>query len=68
METDVNGCSICQNGTEQYETFSARIGRKTIKRVQYDYRTTDGTLFSCVALSLEDCRQKRDQWLKTTKQ
>lgn len=54
------------NGQEQYEFFEvehlARRG-KDATRVQYDYRHTDGTPFSCVAKTLEDARAKRDQWL-----
>ncbi|WP_290383076.1 DUF3873 family protein, partial [uncultured Duncaniella sp.] len=38
-----------------------RIGRK--KYYQYDYRHTDGTLFSCVCSTLKECRQRRDGWL-----
>lgn len=53
-------------GQEQYEFFEvehlARRG-KNATRVQYDYRHTDGKLFSCVAKTLEDARAKRDQWL-----
>lgn len=64
MRTDNNGCSTCANGTEQYETFTARIGRKTIKRVQYDYRTENGELFSCVAPTLDAARERRDNWLR----
>ncbi|MDE6083026.1 MAG: DUF3873 domain-containing protein, partial [Muribaculaceae bacterium] len=33
------------------------------KRYQYDYRHTDGELFSCVAPTLTECRRKRDEWL-----
>lgn len=61
---DSRGCSICQAGSENYETFGIRIGRKTVSRVQYDYRHTDGTLFSCVGKTLEDCRKRRDLWLR----
>ena len=32
-------------------------------RVMYDYRTQDGDLFSLVAPTLKECRQKRDEWL-----
>lgn len=60
---DNRGCSICAAGSERYETFSFRIGRKTVKRVQYDYRHTDGELFSCVGKTLEDCRERRNKWL-----
>ena len=47
------------NGQEQHETF--KNGRKTY--CQYDYRHTDGTLFSCVAPDLDSARRKRDNWL-----
>lgn len=49
------------NGQEQHETFKSSVTRK--KAVQYDYRHTDGELFSCVKLTLEDCRRARDAWL-----
>lgn len=61
---NVNGCSICQPGCENYTTFKTKVGRKWVERVQYDYRTKDGKLFSCVGSSLESCRAKRDLWLK----
>ena len=48
-------------GEEQYEVFTSRIGRK--RMVQYDYRANDGTLFSCVRRTLEDCRSARNTWL-----
>ncbi len=64
---DNNGCSICTEGSENYETFSTRIGRKRVKRVQYDYRHTDGELFSCIAGTLEECRERRDKWLNAKK-
>lgn len=58
-----NGISTTQAGQEQYETFySAHKGRK-VSRVMYDYRTQDGDLFSVVAPTLRECRQKRDEWL-----
>ena len=42
-------------GTEQYEVFYT------------DYRHTDGELFSCVADTLKECRQRRDEWLNKKK-
>ena len=48
---NVNGCSVCQPGRENYTSFTAKIGRKTVKRWQYDYRTESGELFSCVGES-----------------
>jgi len=61
MKSDINGRSTCEDGEEQYELFYS----PTIKRdlVQYDYRTSDGKLFSCIAPSLEKARIKRDKWL-----
>ena len=50
-------------GTEQYETFYSAHRVKRVSRVMYDYRHTDGTLFSCVASTLKECRQRRDEWL-----
>ncbi|HOJ04122.1 MAG TPA: DUF3873 family protein [Bacteroidota bacterium] len=49
------------NGREQYETFEHR-GKEF---VQYDYRAEDGELFSCVAPTLEKCREKRDAWISS---
>lgn len=60
MKTDINGCSTTTPGSEQYESFT--MGRK--RYVQYDYRTSDGKLFSCVRSTLEKCREACDQWLK----
>ena len=61
--SDNRGCSVCEAGKENYTTFSTRLGRKQVKRVQYDYRTPEGDLFACVGQSLDDCRRKRDEWL-----
>lgn len=55
-----NGCSICAKGSEKYVRYTA-CNRK--KYYQYDYRTDAGELFSCVAPTLEQCRQRRDMWL-----
>lgn len=67
MTMTVNGISTtAANGTEQYDSFTIKSGRKTYKRIQYDYRHTDGRLFSCVCETLEACRTKRDNWLATT--
>jgi hypothetical protein len=49
------------NGQEQYEKYRDRVTKKT--RYAYDYRHTDGELFSCVKLTLEACRAARDEWL-----
>ena len=60
----VNGVSTTTApGTEQHETFTRRVGRKSKKYVQYDYRHTDGQLFSCIKPTLDACRASRDEWL-----
>lgn len=60
---DEHGCSLCAaNGTERYEFYK---DFKKRKMVQYDYRHTDGELFSCCAPTLEAARERRDKWLNT---
>ncbi|HBC93453.1 MAG TPA: hypothetical protein DCZ10_11325 [Pelotomaculum sp.] len=54
-----------EKGCEDYEKFKSSSNKKTY--YQYDYRHTDGKLFSCVAPTLEACRAKRDNWLKAEK-
>ena len=49
-------------GEEQHEYYKDRVLRKRL--CQYDYRANDGTLFSCVRRTLEDCRLARDNWLE----
>lgn len=62
-----NGCSVCEPGQENYTIFIAGAFRGT-EYYQYDYRHhTDGELFSTVAKSLEECRKRRDEWLRTKK-
>ncbi len=51
-------------GQEQYESFSRKVGRQIKRFVSYDYRHTDGELFSCVKPTLEACREARDAWLE----
>jgi len=58
-----NGCSVCVAGRENYTTFHP-VHRPNSTYYQYDYRHTDGDLFSTVGLTLEQCREKRDKWLK----
>lgn len=50
-------------GTEQYEVFYTGYLTRRKKHYQYDYRHTDGELYSCVADTLKKCRQRRDEWL-----
>jgi len=49
-------------GQEQHEEYCSTITHECY--VQYDYRHTDGELFSCVRSTLEKCRKERDKWLK----
>ena len=58
-----NGCSTCKKGQERYEMFTTRYRGNNVKMYQYDYRADDGSLFSCVAPSLEECRRRRDNKL-----
>mgnify|MGYP000752742363 CR=1 FL=1 len=59
-----NGVSITQTpGEEKYVKFrSGAFGGRTF--YQYDYRHTDGELFSCVKPTLDECRRLRDEWIK----
>ncbi len=60
----VNGVSTTTTpGTERYEVFYTGYGTRRKKLYQYDYRHTDGELFSCVAPTIKECRQHRDEWL-----
>lgn len=60
----VNGVSVCPVGEERHEFFTLSLSPRRKKRLcQYDYRNADGELFSCVAPTLEECREKRDMRL-----
>lgn len=59
---DEHGCSLCEDVEERYERFYSKVARGY--RVQYDYRTRDGRLFSCVARNLKEARARRDAWLE----
>ncbi|MEG2340026.1 MAG: DUF3873 family protein [Odoribacter sp.] len=62
-----NGISTCtEAGQEKYVYFDLmpRLRRKS-RYCQYDYRHTDGELFSTVAPTLEICRGRRDKWLQS---
>ena len=61
----INGVSTCTiAGAEKYEKYQSGIGRKIRTLVQYGYRHADGELFYCVCSTLEECRKKRDEWMK----
>lgn len=59
MKSDIKGVSQCPRGQEQWEEFE--LYGKT--RIQYDYRTLSGRLFSCVAKSLDEARERRAKWM-----
>lgn len=63
MKSDVNGCSTCPRGEERWEPIKMPHNKR-VNGVQYDYRHTDGELFSCVALNLALAQEKRDKWLE----
>lgn len=60
---DCNGCSVCEAGKENYIKFHPAHRLKQTY-YQYDYRHSDGNLFSVVAPTLKECRNRRDEWLK----
>jgi hypothetical protein len=67
MNTEINsisqnGCSVCRTGEEKYTAFHP-VHRRNTTLYQYDYRHS-GELFSCVAPTLEACREKRDKRLQ----
>jgi len=60
----VNGVSTTRKpGQEQYETFMRKVGRKSKRFVQYDFRDHDGELFGCIRPTLAECRKARDAWV-----
>ena len=60
MKSDIQGTSTCPIGAEQYEEFKDSLHPSGA--VQYDYRHTDGRLFSCVAPTLEKARDRCMAW------
>ena len=58
-----NGVSITQTpGEEKFVECRLAAFRRQIF-YQYDYRHTDGELFSTVAKTLDVCRRRRDEWV-----
>ena len=58
-----NGVSITQTpGEEKFVKCCLGAFRGQIY-YQYDYRHTDGELFSTVAKTLDECRRRRDEWI-----
>lgn len=62
---DKNECSVCEKEKENYTVVIAGAFRG-VEYYQYSYCNTDGELFSTIAISLEECRKQRDEWLKET--
>lgn len=62
MKTDVNGCSTCQVGQENFEAFYGHTLKTWL--VQYEYRHTNGQLFTCIAFTLDQARKRRDKFLQ----
>jgi len=56
----VGGTSTVKNGEEKFENYKIR----GVDLIQYDYRASNGELYSTVKKTLELCRSCRDLWLK----
>lgn len=67
-EMTVNGVSVCPTAEGRHEYFTLTLSPRRKKQRQYDYCDADGELFSCVALTLEECRAKREIWLRRKKE
>ena len=66
IKMTVNGITTTNiPGQEQYEFFVRKLGRWEKQYCQYDYRHTNGELFSCIKPSIEACRLACDAWLKS---
>ena len=64
MESDVQGCSTCPPGQEQWEEHELKLFSGGVYlSVHYIYQTPAGELYSCVAPTLEKARARRDKWL-----
>lgn len=64
MKNDKKGTSTCPVGQEQFEKVKSV---KKLVYLQYDYRHTDGKLFSTAAPNLRTARIRRDEWLEAKK-
>jgi len=58
-----NGLSVCRTGEEKYTAFHP-AHRPNDVFYQLDYRHKDNDSFSTVAPTLEQCREKRDKWVR----
>ena len=65
MKSDVNGCSTTVRGAENWERFQLPDRRNRLQWfVQYEYRHTNGKLFTCIKSTLAECRCARDRQLQ----
>jgi len=48
---------------EQFTKIARKYGVRTQRLTQYEYRHTDGDVFSCTKRTLNACRKARDKWL-----
>lgn len=61
MKTQNGLAPKIEKGTENYEHYYSEVSRKNL--CDYDYRHTNGELFSCIRPTLDQCRTKRNEWL-----
>lgn len=68
MDKTILNPQLVQRGQEIYERFEA--GSMFTRNVMwyYYYRHVDGELFFCVASTLEECRQLKEEWMKELKE
>jgi hypothetical protein len=54
--------SEIKNSSEAFEFYDSSVYRG--KMCEYNYRASDGRLFTTVMKTLKKCRQKKDVWLR----
>lgn len=59
MKSDINGCSTCPKGEERYERFIHR----GLSYYQYEFRSKNGELFTCVKPTYDKCKEELNKWL-----
>lgn len=58
----LNSAMALQPGEERFEEFFSQVLGKDL--IQYDYRAHGGRLFSTVARTAQEARDRRDRWAK----
>lgn len=58
-----NGVSITRTPGEEKFVKCRLSAFKRQTFYQYDYRHTNGELFSTIAKTLDECRRRRDEWI-----